>query len=120
MAPHTQGQMGGPPGPPGLRAGGTCSPRSLGLLGAMLLMGKGFSEARLFLLGFLPAGWGRVFQGHLWLLDLELLQVRRERSSQALDFEEIASELGKETSIPWNEERPVWVRGCVWPRGKSH
>lgn len=61
MAPDTQGQMGGPPGSPGLWASGTCSPRSLGLLGAMLLMRKGFSETRLFLLGFFPAGWGWVF-----------------------------------------------------------
>lgn len=60
VAPDTQGQMAGPPGSPGLRAGGPCSPCSLRLLGAMLLLRKGFAEARLFLLGFLPAGRGRV------------------------------------------------------------
>lgn len=76
MAPNTQGQIAGPLVWPGLRAGGICSPRSLGLLGTMFFMRKGFSEAGFFLLGFLPAGWGLVFHSHHWLLDLKLLRIK--------------------------------------------
>lgn len=73
MAPNTQGQIAGPFGRPGVRAGRTCSPCSLGLLGAMFFMRKGFSEAGLFLVGFLPAGGSQVFYSYIWLLDLKLL-----------------------------------------------
>lgn len=73
MAPHTQGQKAGPPVRLGLRAGGTCSPRSLQFLGAVFLMRKGFSEAGLFLMGFPSAGWGQVFYSHLRFLNLKLL-----------------------------------------------
>lgn len=76
MAPNTQGQIAGPFGRPGVRAGRTCSPCSLGLFGAMFFMRKGFSEAGLFLVGFLPAGGSQVFYSHIWLLDLKLLQTR--------------------------------------------
>lgn len=82
MAPDTQGQVAGPPGRPGLQAGGTCGPRSLGLLDSMFFMRKGFSEAGLFLLGFLPAGWGQVFDSHQGRLAFKFLWVRGERLSQ--------------------------------------
>lgn len=100
MAPNTQMQVAGPPGRPGLWAGSTCSPRSLGLLGTMFFMRKGFPEVGLFLLGFLPAGGAQVFYNHLWLLVLKLLWTRWEkRSVRALGFEDISRELGKEISV---------------------
>ena len=80
MAANTQGQKAGPLGRPGLRAGSTCSPCSLGLLEAVFLMRKGFSEAGLFLLAFLPADWGQVFYSHFWLLDLLQGEIRETKS----------------------------------------
>lgn len=73
MATNTQGQKAGPLGRPGLWAGNICSLCSLGLLRTMFLMRKGFLEARLSLLGFLPEAWCWVLRSHLWLRGLMLL-----------------------------------------------
>lgn len=73
MAPDTQGPKVGLLEWPGFRAGGICCPCSLGLFRTIFLKRKSFSEAGLFLVGFLPVRWSQVFYSHFWLLDLKLL-----------------------------------------------
>lgn len=73
VAPDAHVQEAGLLGQPGLRAGSIRSPRSPGLLGALLLVRRGSPEAGPSLLGFLPdGGWGRVLWGHFSLRALKL------------------------------------------------